>query len=158
MAKNCCICKKAIDAENAAILAMGAYGSPKCVCEECEKNIEAATRSKDADAAADAIRKLGEALTVGNTGDPQIIETVNTILTEAAERAEAIKNGSYDFSNDEDAEPEFELSEDMMETEEDRALDEKEAKNNKIIDTVTGWICGGVLVAAVIFFIITFIF
>ena len=71
MAKNCCICKKAIDAENAAILAMGAYGSPKCVCEECEKNIEAATRSKDADVAAEAIRNLGEALTVGNTGDPQ---------------------------------------------------------------------------------------
>lgn len=157
MAKNCCICKREIELEDAPIIAIGAYGSPKCICEECEKTIETATHSADADEATEAIRKLGETLTLGNTGDPQVIETVNGIISEAAERADAIRDGSYDFANDAEAEPEFELSEDLLESEEDRALDEKEARTNKIIDTVTGWICGVILVAAVVFFIIKFL-
>ena len=157
MAKNCCICQKKIESEDAPILAMGAYGSPKCVCESCDGIIETATRSADADEATAAIRKLGEALTLGDTDDTQVIDTVNSIISEAAERAEAIKAGVYDFANDAESEPEFELDEDMLESEEDRALDEKEAKANKIIDTITGWLCGGMLVAAVVFFIIKFV-
>ena len=158
MAKKCCICQRGINSEDAPILAMGAYGSPKCICEECDKNIDTATHATDADEATEAIRKLGEALTLGNTYDPQIIETVNGIITEAAERADAIRNGSYDFENDSDnEEPEFELAEDMLESEEDRALDEKDARINKKIDTVTSWICGGILAAAVIFLIVSFL-
>ena len=158
MDKICCICKRPIESEDAPILAMGAYGSPKCICEECESSIEVATHATDADEATEAIRKLGEALTVGNTGDPQVIETVNAIITEAGERAEAIRDGSYDFADDEESdEPEFELDEDMLESEEDRARDEKEAKTNKIVDTVTAWICGAILVAAVVFFILNFV-
>ena len=60
----------------------------KCICEECDKNIDTATHATDADEATEAIRKLGEALTLGNTYDPQVIETVNGIITEAAERAD----------------------------------------------------------------------
>lgn len=157
MAKNCCICQREIEVEDAPILAMGAFGTPKCVCQSCDSIIEAATHSADADEATDAIRRLGETLTLGDTEDTQIIDTVNGIITEAAERAEAIRAGIYDFSKDEVSEPEFELSEDMLESEEDRALDEKEAKTNKILDTITAWLCGGILVAAVIFFIIRFV-
>lgn len=158
MAKHCCICQRNIEKDDAPILAIGAYGAPKCICGECEKNIDTATRATDANDATEAIRKLGESLTLGNTQDSQIIETVNGIITDAAQRAEAIRNGSYDFAKDDESEPEFELDEDLLESEEDRALDEKEAKTNKTIDTVTAWACGIILTAAIVFFIVRFIF
>ena len=46
----------------------------------------------------------------------------------------------------------------MLETEEDRALDEAEAKRARIVDTVISWIMGLAIVGAVAFFIIKFIF
>ena len=158
MAKYCSICKLPIEKEDAAIIAMGAYGTPKCICEKCENAIELATRSHDAKEAENAIRELGEALTRGNTGDTQIIETVNSIIEEAAERAESIMAGSYDFSKDDEKnEPEFVIDEDMLESEEDRALDEKEAKTNKIVDTITAWVSGIAFVATIVYFIIKFV-
>ena len=158
MTKNCSICKLPLESEDAAVIAIGAYGTPKCICERCESAIEAATGSHDATEAENAIKELGEALTKGNTGDSQIIETVNSIIESAAERAGAIKNGTYDFSLDEKIdEQEFVIEEDMLESEEDRLLDEKEAKANKIVDTITSWICGIAFLAAVVFFVIKFV-
>ncbi len=158
MVKYCSICKLPIENEDAAVIAIGAYGTPKCICEKCENNIELATKSDDAEKAENAMRELGEALTKGNTGDTQIIDTVNSIIEEAAGRAEAIKRGEYDFTKDEEeSEPEFVIPEDMLESEEDRALDEKEAKTNKIVDTITAWVSGISFVAAIVFFIIKFV-
>lgn len=158
MAKNCSICMLPLEDEDAAVLAIGAYGTPKCLCKRCEGLIDKASSSRDAAAAEDAIRELGEALTGGNTGDTQVIDTVNAIIKDAAKRAEAIRTGEYDFAADEENnEEEFVIAEDMLETEEDKALDEKEAKTNKIIDTVTAWASGIALVAAVVYFIIKFV-
>ena len=158
MAKNCCICKAPIEKEDAPVLAIGAYGTPKCICEDCENKIDRATTSRNADEIENAIRELGETLTKGNTFDDQIIENVNGIIKGSAERLEKIKNGTYDFAEDEVEEPEFELEEDMLESEEDKALDEKDAKVNKIVDTVTSWVCGIAFAAALIFFLIKFVF
>lgn len=158
MAKNCCICKAPIEKEDAPVLAIGAYGTPKCICDGCEGKINRATTSRDTVEIENAIRELGETLTAGNTFDDQIIETVDGIIKGSAERLEKIKNGTYDFAEDEVEEPEFELGEDMLESEEDKALDEKEAKVNKMVDKVTSWICGIVFAVALIFFIIRFIF
>lgn len=158
MAKYCCICKRPLDNPEAPVLAMGAYGSPKCVCDECSNLIETATASHDYDEAINACRELGNSLTRGDTGDIQVIDTVNEIIESATNRAEAIQDGTYDFSLDEESnEEEFEITEDLEETEEDKAKDENDAKVMKIVDTVVSWACGVIFVAALVFFIIKFV-
>ena len=139
---------------------MGGYGYPKCICDECAGTIDTMTQSREYDEIIEACKKLGENLTEGNTDDTQIIATVNEIIKNGSERAEAIKDGSYDFSLDEQVseEEEFDITEDLEETEEDRKKDEQEAKIANIIDTIGAWAAGLILVGAVVFFIIKFVF
>lgn len=156
--KNCCICQSPIEKEDAPVIAMSGYGNPKCACSECEALIEKATASRNPEEITEACKELGEALTRGNTGDEQVIESVNRIIISSSERCEAIKAGTYDFSLDEEnEEDEFEITEDLAETEEDRAKDERDEKISKIIDTIGAWAAGIILVGAVVFFIIKFI-
>lgn len=157
MAKYCCICKRPLENPEAPVLTMGAYGSPKCVCDNCSEIIETATSSHEYEEITSACRELGDALTKGDTGDMGVIQAVNDILSSAKERADAIKEGTYDFSLDSINEDTFEITEDLEETEEDKAKDEKEAKTIKVIDTVVSWTCGAALVAALVFFIIKFV-
>ena len=156
--KNCCICHAPVEKEDAPVIAMSAYGNPKCVCSKCEALIDAATSSHDPDEINEACKAIGEALTRGNTGDEQVIATVNDIITSANERCIAIKDGTYDFALDEKAdEDEFEITEELMETEEDKEKDQHDEKVSKIIDTVGTWVAGLLFVAAAIFFIIKII-
>lgn len=137
---------------------MSGYGNPKCVCSDCEALIERATLSRTPEEISSACKALGEALTYGNTGDEQVIESVNEIISSAKERHDAIQNGTYDFSLDEeDSDDNFDITEDIMETEEDRLKDERDAKISKIIDTVGSWAAGIILAGAVVFFVIKFL-
>lgn len=158
LSKNCCICQAEITKEDAPVIAMSAYGNPKCVCEECEGLIDKATLSREHDQITDACRSLGESLTRGNTCDEQVIDTVNEIIKNATERCEKIADGSYDFSLDEKGdEEEFDITDDIKESEEDRLQDEKDAKAAKILDTITSWAAGIIFVGAVAFFIFKFV-
>ena len=93
-----------------------------------------------------------------------VINEVNSMITDAAERAAAIREGTYDFALEEEmkkeaeAEEQFEITEDLMETEEDRQKDERDAKVNRVIDTVFAWISGVVIGGALIYFIYNLIF
>ena len=159
MNKLCCICHHPLNNEDAPVIAMGGYGNPKCACESCEALIDTATTSRDPEEISEACKSLGEALTAGNTGDEQIIDTVNDIIRSASERGAAIKEGTYDFALDEaDAEDEFDITDDLKESEEDRKKDERDEKVAKIIDTALSWACGAIFVAAITLFIIKFIF
>ena len=159
MNKLCCICHHPLNSEDAPVIAMGGYGNPKCACESCEALIDTATTSRDPEKISEACKSLGEALTAGNTGDEQIIDTVNDIIRSASERGAAIKEGTYDFALDEaDAEDEFDITDDLKESEEDRKKDERDEKVAKIIDTALSWACGAIFVAAITLFIIKFIF
>ncbi len=157
LSKTCCICQAPITKDDAPVIAMSGYGNPKCVCEKCEAIIDSATLSHNPDEIVESCQLLGEALTKGNTGDEQVIDAVNEIICEASTRCEKIANGSYDFREDESSDEEFEITEDIMETEEDRLKDEKDAKTAKIFDTIASWASGIILTAAVVFFIIKFI-
>ena len=158
MSKLCCICQYPIENDDAPVIAMSGYGNPKCVCEECEGLIETATRSHEPEEITEACKAIGEALTKGNTGDEQVIDAVNDILYSANERCTAIKEGTYDFALDDEAsENEFEITDDLKESEEDRKQDERDEKIVKIIDTVTSWAAGIILTAAVVFFVLKFI-
>lgn len=156
--RNCCICQFPIEKEDAPVIAMSGYGNPKCVCSNCEAIIETATESHDPDEITEACKKLGEVLTRGNTCDEQVIVNVNEIISAANERCVAIRDGEYDFSNDEENEDgEFDITDDLMETEEDRQQDEQDAKVSKLIDTIGSWAAGIIFAAFIIFFIIKFV-
>lgn len=157
MAKNCVICKRVIETEDPAILTMGAYGSPKYICSECEGNIDTITESNDTESVRNACRELGDALTRGDTGDGTVIEAVNTLIAEASERCAKMDEGTYE-EPEETPEEEFELTEDLLESEEDRLLDEEEAKQEKLMNTITSWVSGIIIVAAMAFFIYRMLF
>ena len=153
MARHCVICKRPIEKEEPAILMMGGYGVPKCICEECENTVDLLNESEDAGEIREGCRKLGEALTRGDTGDESVIVTVNEIIAEAVKKAESIENGTYDPSEEKEEEEEFDITEDLEEIEEDRKLDEEEARANKIYNTVSSWVAGIIIVIALGFFI-----
>ena len=156
----CCICKSQIDADTAPILVMGGAGTPRCLCEECDSAIVRATKGTDPELITEACGELGERLKNGESNDMRVIKTVGDLILEARDRRDRIAEGTYDFAlDDEPADgDDFDITEDLEETEEDRALDEREAKVNKIVDTVTTWVMGLAIVAAAVFLVIKFVF
>lgn len=156
--KNCCICHSLVEKEDAPVIAMSGYGNPKCVCSKCEAFIDTATQSHDPDEISAACKSLGEAMTRGNSRDEQVIASVNEIIAAANERCSAIKDGNYDFSDDEEnGDGEFDITEDLMETEEDRIKDEHDAEVSKRLDTICAWIGGIAFIGFAIFMIIKFL-
>ena len=147
--KQCAICDKPIDSENAPILTMGAYGNPKYLCDECAADLDVATLGTDYEQIAAAIERIGNRM---SNFDPDSItfKNVSVIMANAADRAKLIKEGTYDFALDEavDEDELDEIPEDMLETEEDRELDAKDVENQKKFDKIFNWISFGVVIAA----------
>ena len=146
------------ETEEPAILALGRYGVPRYLCEQCESEIDAATLSKDYSEAIAAIESLGKKMASFGKDDLITVDTVRKILEKSAKRAAAIKDGSYDFALDEaeetDEEGFDEVPEELLESEEDKALDAKEAAVSKKMDKVLNWACGIVFVAAAVIFVL----
>ena len=155
MAKNCCICLNKIFEEDGPILTMGAYGTPKCLCSECAEQIETATSGTDYDKIVEAMDSIPEKLTQANVDDKVTVTTVTEMFADCAKRAQEIKNGTWDFSKDNEASDESfdEIPEELKETEEDRLLDEADAKSMRKFDKVMSWVWAAVL-AGVIGFLI----
>ena len=149
--KTCTVCKATNIADDAPILVMGAYGNPKYLCPECSAYLDTATLGRDYDAIAEAMDELGKRMSASDP-DKQTYDTMNSLLTNAAERAKAISEGSYDFSLDErEAETESfdELPEELRETEADKALDEKDAAAQARFEKWFNWVSLGAVIGAV---------
>lgn len=152
----CCLCGKDIDKSTADVLTMGSYGNPRYLCDECAKAIDEATTSKDLTEIKAAIAKLGDLLPHAAERDGAVFKTMNPLLSGAVKRAEKIEAGTYDFALDDatDAESFDEIPEELLETEEDRELDERDEraqkKFDKILNIVTTSVIFGVLVAILI--------
>ena len=149
--KNCSTCLARINEEtDAPVLAMGAYGTPKLLCDECASLIETITLGKDYDEISESMERLTKKMSAANIDDRVAVATVTKILSESAERAQLIKEGVYDFSLDEkeDEDSFDEIPEELMETEEDRLLDQKDAEANAKFDKFMNWMWIGVGVAA----------
>jgi hypothetical protein len=150
----CVICNKEFSSEEPKILAMGAYGNPKVLCDDCAELVETMTYGKDYDTVVAAMESLTQRMSASNVDDRVTVATVTEMLSECAERAQKIKEGTYDFSLDEEKESEGmdEIPEELRETEEDRLLDEKDAKANARFDKILNWlwIAFGILAGAVI--------
>ena len=155
--KKCTICNKEITSEDAPILVMGAYGNPKLLCDDCSADLDTVTEATDYSDIAEAMDRLGKRMT-DNAPDPQTLNTVNDILSEAALRAKEIRDGSYDFSRDaeeasEDTESFDEIPEELCETEEDKEKDRLDEEKQKQFDKIFNWIALGALIGVVIFVI-----
>ena len=150
--KNCSTCLTRIVSDDAPVLIMGAYGTPKLLCDDCAALIETITLGRDYDEITAAMQTLNEKMSAANIDDRFTVNTVTKILSDSAVRAQKIKEGTYDFSLDETEEGYEELPEDLQETEEDRLLDEQEAEANAKFDKILNWlwIAFGVLAGAAI--------
>ena len=156
----CAICGKEVAESEAPILYMTGAGVPRLLCDDHASLIDTATESRDPAEIRAAISKLGDDLLGGETDDMNVIELINGIIKAAAEKADLIERGEYDFSleeSEDDGEEEFDITPDMMETEEDKAKTEKEEKVNKIVDDILTWVMGLAIVAAVAFFVFKFV-
>ena len=151
----CSICDKKIDSAEPGILAMGAYGTPKYLCEECSRDIEEITVGREFDSIAAAMDRVGKKMANANP-DKATFNTVNSIMESSAARAKLIKEGDYDFSLDEreeESEGFDEIPEELMETEEDRALDREDEEKMKKFDKFYNWVLIGALIGVVGFVI-----
>ena len=149
----CSLCTRAEVDDNAPILTMSAYGNPRYICEDCARDLDDATSARDYSVIKSAFDRLGEKIANQLVIDDFVNDTLQEVMSEAAERAEKIKNGEYDFSLDEEAdEGEMDdLPEELLETEEDRALDEQDAKRQEIFDKWFNWVSLGAVIGAVAF-------
>lgn len=139
---------------------MGAYGTPKYLCEECAELIETITMGKEYDEITAAMQTLTDAMSKSNVDDRVTVETVTSMFEECAKRAQKIKEGTYDFALD-DVEDGFdEIPEELQETEEDRILDEKEKAANEKFDKLMNklWIVVGAVAAVTIIYKIVLFF
>ena len=154
MSKNCSTCLRKIENEDAPVLTMGAYGTPKYLCDECAELIETITGGKDYDAITAAMQTLTDVMSASNVDDRVTMETVTDMLEQSAKRAQKIKEGTYDFSLDETDEGFDEIPDELQETEEDRLLDEKEKAANEKFDKFMNklWIVLGAVAAVLILY------
>lgn len=156
---NCSLCLSAVDIENAEILTMGAYGTPKLLCNDCAHLMHKVTLADNYSEAVGAMEQLGNKISAANIDDRRVLDTVSEIFKESLARAEKIKAGTYDFELDkaESADTIDEIPEELLETEEDKALDEKEAKVIKKWDKIMNFVSLGVLLAVVGFLLYYFL-
>lgn len=140
----CVLCNLSFDADEPTVLTVGAYGNAKYVCDDCVKLLDRATRGETPEQIQAAIVTIVDLISASDV-DKQTFDTVNSLLASAKERLEKIKDGSYDFSLDDETETYEEsfdeIPPELQELESDKELDrieeEKYAKVDKVLNVVT---------------------
>lgn len=149
--KKCSICHANIETEEPAVLTMSGFGNPRHICASCENDLDEATLSREPQIISAAIERIGKKIQNANNDDKLILETVSDIVENATERGEMIKNGVYDFENDEIGEesaPE-EVPVELLESEEDKDRDEREKKRGEKLDKIMNWVTLGIFIGAI---------
>ena len=158
--KKCAICLEYMTEEDPSIIGMSGYGTPVCACERCIDMLDKALNSTDYDEIVSNMDAVYEIMKKKNNDHPLVVDIVSEMLNRAAKRAGAIKEGTYDFSLDEEENTEEEgfdeVPEELLETEEDKALDEKEKEQNAKLDKVmniVSYVAFGACVLGIIWFL-----
>ena len=135
----CSVCQKDFDCETPSVLTMGRSMTPRYICPECEALMDQALCERDVTLAREAIAALGARLAASDSDDAPVILAVTSHLDAAKVRANAIERGEYDFTLDENPTEEFELTEDLLETEEDRELDRRDEEDERKLNKFLNW-------------------
>lgn len=158
--RHCSLCYGAAP-EDAAILTVGRLGNPRYLCEECDALLEKVTGGQRYEEIKEAWDALSEKIAEAANEDQVVEEALAEVFTNAKERADKIKEGTYDFSLDEEEtsdevetdseglafgldDPEVEL------TEEQKAEQARKEKLEKQINTISNWVCGGIFVGVLL--------
>ena len=155
--KKCSLCTKRLEKEEPQILTVGSYGVARYLCDECAALLDKMTLSTEISDIKDAYDAVVEKMLDGPLIVESANETLQNMLISAKERAEAIKNGAYDFSLDEPTDEMDEIPEELLETEEDIELDRKREQRAEKIDKVLNVFIIAAIVATAIFVITRFI-
>ncbi len=148
MEKLCSLCKAKVDSETAPLLTMGGFGNPKYICDECDADLNLATLGREISEISSAMERISKKMLKSGISDGQVLTTVEELMKDANIRAEKIKSGEYDFSQDEENETiEEEIPEELRESEEDRERAEAEEKANKKLEKITNVISLLILLA-----------
>ncbi len=156
----CSICNNKVDEQTAPIIAMGGYGYPRYICDECAEKIEIITHSRDVDEIKAGIADIVDKMENGELNDKILIKSVCEILDTAKERLLLIERGEYDFSLDESdsADEEGDIPEELLESEEDKIIDEREKEEKRRFDNIFNWVALGVfsvvLIAGILFILL----
>ena len=147
----CSICESPISEENAAVLAMGGYGNPRYICFECEGDLDELTLSRDVSCISAAKDRISKKMTKSAIDDDVTFKALEEIFENAAQRRSAIEDGTYDFSDEENAADTSDdgVPEELLETEEDIENARIKEKKYEKIDKITNWICIAAIVLAV---------
>ncbi len=153
MAK-CCMCDVNLEREDAPLLSMGAAGRPRLLCDRCAALLDTATLGSDFDEIKGAVEQIGTIM-ADHDPDEVTFNIVSELVAGASERAKAIRDGSYDFSLDQEDNNEGydEIPEDMRESEEDIELDRQEEEKMKKFDKFYNYVLIGAGIAAAAFVI-----
>ncbi len=151
--KMCSVCSARIESDDAAILTLGGFGTPRYLCDSCALDFDAAQAEREISEIDGAIDRISKKMTSAKIDDGLVLKTVEELMRAARERRDKIRAGEYDFSADEVTEGEEEIPEELRETEEDVENEKKEAEKNKKYDRVTNIICAVLALAALGFFI-----
>ena len=154
MAK-CCMCDANIEREDAPILSMGGGGNPRVLCDRCVELLDTATLGRDFDAIKGAIEEIGDIM-AENDPDSITFSIVSSLMADASKRAKEIKNGTYDFALDEQADEEGgfdEIPEELRETEEDIQKDKEDEEKLKKFDKFYNYVLIGACIGMGIFLI-----
>ena len=154
----CSICKRDFESETPSVLTMGRSMTPRYMCPDCEALMDEAIGSTDIEKAREAIAKLGETLAASDSDDAPVILEVSAHLERSKKRAEQIEEGTYDFALDEPSGEEFELTEDLLETEEDRELDRQEEAQEERMNKFLNWAWVGIGIAVVAYIIFMIVY
>lgn len=156
--KRCSLCFSAVEGEDIPVLTIGAYGTPRYLCPECERLVETASFGRNYKEIVQALDAISASLTEKNVEDRTTLDTVIPMLEEGAKRAQKIKDGEWDFSLDEEAKNDtYEIPEELLESEEDRLLDEKEEKRNEKFDRIMSWVYFALLLGTLAFLLWYFV-
>ncbi len=152
----CSICTAEIDNTTAPILTMGAHVRPKCICEDCASDIETVNTSREYLEISAAFDRISDKLAANPVSDSSVNDAVTNILNFAAERAERIKDGTYDFSVDDALASEEleEIPEELLETDEDKAKDERDELAAKRLDKIMNFVYAAIFVGVLVFALI----
>ena len=107
--KKCAICLEYMTEEDPSIIGMSGYGTPVCACERCIDMLDKALNSTDYDEIVSNMDAVYEIMKKKNNDHPLVVDIVSEMLNRAAKRAGAIKEGTYDFSLDEEENTEEEV-------------------------------------------------
>ena len=153
--KRCSICKAEVDEEKASILTMGGFGNPKYLCEKCAGDMDKVTESDDPDMIREGMDGILNSITKSGVDDQVVINTVKNIFADVNERIAKIQSGNYSPDEDEAWEEELlDVPEELKESEEDRKLDEEDARKAKIVDRIFNWIGIPAFVIAMVLIVI----